>query len=173
MARPRLRHAAAHTTMMSHIVMSFGNRKATFGPGGWVILTEPELRLGVPDPETLILSPDIAGWRRERMPDVPDSAASELPPDWVCEVLSPGTEGHDRIRKMECYRRARVGWAWIVDANARSIEVYENDGAAWRYHSGVVGGAPARLQPFEAVEFDVSEWWAPAEDAPRAGPGTG
>ena len=139
-----------------------------------MILAEPELHLGVPSPQTLVLSPDIAGWRRERMPEVPDTAATDTVPDWVCEVLSPGTESHDRLLKMERYRRAGVGWAWIVDANARSIEVYENDGPTWRYHSGVIGGAPARLQPFEVHEFDLSEWWTPeVPPVPVAAPGAG
>lgn len=162
MARPRLRHSAAHTTMIHHIVGAFGLRKPVGGgPGGWVILTEPELHLGAPDPETLVVSPDIAGWKRERMPEVPDTATTTLPPDWICEVLSPGTESHDRIRKMEWYGRSGVRWAWIVDAVARSIEVYQHNGRVWEFHGGVAGFAPARLEPFDAVEFDISEWWTP------------
>lgn len=166
MARPRVKHADSNTAMASDLRSSFGRRKPGAGPGGWVILSEPELHLGTPDPKLLVLAPDLAGWRRERMPEAPDTPAVELVPDWVCEVLSPGTESHDRIRKMEWYGRSGVRWAWIVDANARSVEVYEHDGRIWQFHGGVVGGSPARLQPFEAVEFDLSEWWAPEAAVP-------
>ncbi len=151
--------------MGAQILVAFGLRRSVLGPGGWLILHEPELDLGVAQPRDLVLAPDIAGWRRERMAEVPDTAASELAPDWICEILSPGTESHDRIRKMECYRRSRVGWAWIVDANARSVEVYENTGLCWAYHSGVIGAEPARLPPFDAIAFDLGEWWAPEPPA--------
>jgi Uma2 family endonuclease len=161
MARPRLRHAAAATVMTHQLVGAFGLRKPVGGgPGGWVLLIEPELHLGTPVPNTLVLAPDMAGWRRERMPEVPDTAFAELAPDWVCEVLSPGTESHDRILKMEWYRRCGVSWAWIVDPRAHSIEVYENNGRTWEFLGGVArGGATARLRPFDAAEFDITEWW--------------
>ncbi len=161
MARPSLRHAAAAGVMGHHLIGAFGLRKPTGGgPGGWIILPEPELHLGAPVPSSLVLAPDLAGWRRERMPEVPDTAAAELAPDWVCEVLSPGTESHDRIRKMEWYGRSGVRWAWIVDPRSRSIEVYEHNGRVWEFLGGVEGEVvTVRIRPFEAVEFDISEWW--------------
>ncbi len=160
MPRPRVRHAAALSTMTADVSAAFGRRRPRAGPGGWVILAEPELHLGQSDPTELALVPDMAGWRRERMPEPPETAAIELAPDWICEVLSPSTEGHDRIRKMDWYGRSRVRWAWLVNPEQRSIEVYEHDGKNWVFHLGAVGNAPVKLQPFEAVEFDVSEWWA-------------
>ena len=54
------------------------------GPGGWWLLIKPDLHLG----EDIVV-PDVAGWRRERLPDVPDEPHLELAPDWVCENLSP------------------------------------------------------------------------------------
>lgn len=72
------------------------------GPGGWILLDEPELHLG-----DAVLVPDLAGWRRERMPHVPeDLVAFELAPDWVCEALSPKTSTLDRVRKMPVYASA-------------------------------------------------------------------
>ena len=164
MPRPRVRHADAQAAMVNDVWDAFGRRKPRSGPGGWIILPEPELHLGQPDPTDLALVPDMAGWRRERRAEPPETAAIEMVPDWICEVLSPGTEGHDRIRKMEWYGRSGVKWAWLVNPEQRSIEVYEHDGTNWVFHLGAVGAAPVRLQPFEAVEFDVSEWWA--VDAP-------
>lgn len=82
--------------------------RARGGPGGWIILDEPELHL-----HGDALVPDLGGWRRERMPELPKVAAFELAPDWVCEVLSPSTQGHDRVRKMRVYTREGVGHVWL------------------------------------------------------------
>lgn len=166
--RPRVWHASSFAAILRDVSDAFGRRKPRGGPGGWILLGEPELHMGVPDADTLVLVPDIAGWRRERMPEPPDTAAIGLVPDWVCEVLSPGTESHDRIRKMAAYGRAGVQWAWIVDADEHSVEVYERVGAEWRFHGGFVGGEPARIQPFDAVEFDLSEWWSLPPDPAQA-----
>src|SRR5207249_2269272 len=88
-------------------------------PGGWWILFEPELHLG-----ENVLVPDHAGWRRERMPLLPDVAAFTLAPDWVCEVISPSTAHIDRGRKLRAYAREQVAHLWFVDPLARTIEVY-------------------------------------------------
>ncbi len=157
---PGNRHAATLSAISADLGNAFARRNTTRGPGGWRMLMRVELHLGHPVPTELVLVPDLAGWKRERLPVVPDAAGMELAPDWICEVLSPGTESHDRIRKMEWYGRSGVKWAWLVHPEQRSIEVYEHDGKNWVFNLGAVGNAPARLQPFEAVEFDVSEWWA-------------
>jgi len=163
--RPRLRHASTHACIVEDVHGGFGRRRSRFGPGGWIILGEPELHLGTPEADSLVLVPDIAGWRRERMPEVPDAAASGLAPDWVCEIVSPGRESHDRVRKLAWYGRVGVGWAWIVDADQRTVEVYERIGGRWVLHDGVADAGAARIAPFGEVEFDLSEWWAPAPSA--------
>ncbi len=171
MARPRLRHAASLGTMTADLTLAFGLRKPrSAGPGGWVLLPEPELHLGGEDPRDLVLTPDIAGWRRERMAEVPDTAASELAPDWICEILSPSTEGFDRIKKMEYYGRVGVKWAWLVNIAARSVEVYQHNGHAWEFLGGTERDASARLRPFDAVEFDLTEWWPLGEPDPGLKP---
>lgn len=162
MPRPRLRHSSTYSAMLADIGSAFGRRKPRGGPGGWIILGEPELHLGIPDADTLVLVPDIAGWRRERMPEVPDTAATALVPDWVGEILSPGRESHDRVRKMAAYGRVGVGWYWVVDVDQRSVEIYERDGALWRVRDGIVDIDQARILPFDEVEFDISEWWTGA-----------
>ena len=81
--RPAPRHARASSALGAKIGDPFDYGG---GPGGWWILDEPELHLADD-----ILVPDIAGWRRERMPDFPDTAFFTLAPDWVCEGRSPGT----------------------------------------------------------------------------------
>src|SRR5207248_4244179 len=79
------------------------------GPGGWWIIPEPELHL-----RNDVLIPDIAGWRVDRMPTLPDTAWFELSPDWICEVLSPSTARIDRSKKLRIYAREGVSFAWFV-----------------------------------------------------------
>jgi Uma2 family endonuclease len=128
------------------------------GPGGWWVLQEPELSLGV-DPDFDPVSPDLAGWRRERMARLPSTAAFSLPPDWVCEVLSPSTEVHDRAEKMPFYARAGVGHAWLVDPVERTLEAFRLDGRTFRPVASHRGDAIVRVEPFEAVEIDLSYLW--------------
>jgi Uma2 family endonuclease len=124
------------------------------GPGGWWILFEPELHLG-PD----ILVPDLAGWRRERMPVLRNVPYFELAPDWVCEVLSTNTARLDRVRKKPTYAREQVGHLWLVDPAVHTLEVYRLEGGQW-VDAGAYGGAEViRAEPFAAVEMDMSQWW--------------
>ena len=119
-----------------------------------MILDEPELHL-----DAHVLVPDLAGWRRERMPSFPDVAWFSLAPDWVCEVLSPSTALIDRTRKQDIYREHGVDWLWFVDPAARIIEVLHRDEASWMV-SGTFGGeGEARIPPFDAVAIDVGALW--------------
>src|ERR1700729_1449695 len=96
--RPASRHARAASRLGAELDGPFARGKG--GPGGWILLDEPELHL-----HGDIVVPDLAGWRRERMPELPDAAAFELAPDWICEVLSPGAAARDRTEKMPLYAR--------------------------------------------------------------------
>jgi Uma2 family endonuclease len=130
-------------------------------PGGWVILDEPELRLGrKPD----VLVPDLAGWRRERMPDAigPDDAPPyyDLAPDWVCEVISASTEAHDRGKKRRVYRREGVGWLWFLVPGEQILEVYRLDNKRWREVDEFEGNIKVRAEPFELIELDLGALWA-------------
>lgn len=90
--RPRSRHALACSALGSEIGAPFHFRPD--GPGGWWILYMPEIHLGED-----VLVPDLSGWRREalpELPELPDVAFPEHAPDWVCEVPSPSTSGRDR-----------------------------------------------------------------------------
>src|SRR5262245_5438055 len=120
--RPALPHANAASTLLSEIHTSF-HRK---GPGGWVILIEPELHFGRD-----VLVPDVAGWRRARLPGVPSDAYLTLAPDWICEVLSRSTESLDRGKKLQIYAREGVGHAWLVDPLAHTLEVMSLETGRW------------------------------------------
>ncbi|WP_437745060.1 Uma2 family endonuclease [Sorangium sp. So ce1504] len=159
--RPAPRHAQAETELATELAGAFGRGRG--GPGGWRILVEPELHF--PDPhapgEIDALVPDIAGWRRERMPELPETAYFALAPDWICEVLSASTEDVDRDEKMPIYAREGVRHAWLVDPIQRTLEVYML-GADRRWGPAVVhrDAARVRVEPFDAVELDLSVLWA-------------
>ncbi|WP_437781221.1 Uma2 family endonuclease [Sorangium sp. So ce1097] len=161
MPRPAPRHAQAETELATELVGAFGRGRG--GPGGWRILVEPELHFPDPDApgEIDALVPDLAGWRRERMPELPETAYFALAPDWICEVLSASTEDVDRHEKMPVYAREGVRHAWLVDPIARTLEVYTL-GEDRRWGPAVVhrDAARVRAQPFDAIELELSVLWA-------------
>jgi len=124
-------------------------------PGGWLFLMEPELHLSG---EALV--PDLAGWRRERMPILPHVSAFEVAPDWVCEVVSPSTESIDRGRKMASYAREQVGHLWLLNPLSQTLEVFRRDGQGWRLMETRTGSATIRVEPFEAHELSLDSLWA-------------
>ncbi len=124
------------------------------GPGGWIILDEPELHFGED-----VLVPDLAGWRRERMPRPPRTAAFTLAPDWVCEVLSPSTAALDRGIKLPVYGREGVRHVWLMDPEARTLEVFRLEGGRYMLLVTHTGLARVRAEPFETLELDLSFLW--------------
>ena len=120
-----------------------------------------------------VVVPDLAGWRRERMPVLPNVAAFELAPDWVCEVVSPSTVRLDRVRKMAVYAREKVTHLWLLDPLAQTLEVYRLEADGWFVVSTHAGAERVRAEPFDAVELDMTRWWLPTpagEDDPADGP---
>lgn len=128
------------------------------GPGGWWIVDEPELSLGV-DPDYDPLVPDLAGWRHVTMPDHPETAQYRAVPDWVCEVVSPGSARHDRVLKLSFYARAGIRHAWLVDPMAETLEVFRLEDSAWVRALAAGGPGSVRAEPFDAVELDLAWLW--------------
>lgn len=105
--------------------------------------------------------PDLAGWRRERLPQVPEElTAFELAPDWVCEVLSPSTSTLDRVRKMPVYAREGVQFAWLLEPIQRTLETFQMAGKQWRTVATWEGDVKVRAVPFDAIELDLGSLWA-------------
>ncbi len=153
--RPAPLHAHAASVLGMDVGSPFHGGPGGRGPGGWWILDEPELHLGEE-----VLVPDLAGWRRERLPRLPSTAWFEQPPDWVCEVLSPSTARHDRIRKRMIYARAGVPWLWHLDPLAKTLEVQRLEGDYYQLRGLFAGGETLRAEPFESVELEMGRWWA-------------
>ena len=150
--RPPALAALAKTALASEIGGPFS--KGRDGPGGWWVINEPELHFG----EDIVV-PDIAGWRRERMPTVPDVAFLTLAPDWVCEVLSASTRKLDLEGKRPVYAREGVGHLWFVDPAARTLEAFALEGGAWTPAGAAREDEPVSLPPFEAVTFPLGALW--------------
>jgi len=150
--RPASLHAVASSVLGAELSGPFHTGRN--GPGGWVILDEPELHLGED-----VLIPDVAGWRRTRMPEIPDVVGFRLPPDWLCEVLSPSTEARDRADKLPIYAREKVSHVWLVDPIARTLEALRLDGDTFRLIGAWRDEARVRVDPFDAIELELSVLW--------------
>jgi hypothetical protein len=151
--RPAAPHAVATSRLASRLIGPFDLGEG--GPGGWLILFEPELHL-----EEDVLIPDLAGWRRTRLPEAPRTAAFTLPPDWVCEVLSPSTETLDRVRKMGAYAREGVRHLWLVDPGAKMLEVYRLEEGRWLRLGAHSGEVSVHAEPFERLPLKLGALWA-------------
>jgi hypothetical protein len=152
--RPRARHALVASALVAKLgpPFQFGDG----GPGGWWLLPEPELHLqGVDKP----IVPDIAGWRTERMPEVPDEAAISLRPDWICEVLSPRTAALDRSKKMRIYAASGVEHAWLIDPQVQTLEVFRLEGTGWHLINTWAEGESACAEPFADISLDLGWLW--------------
>lgn len=150
--RPASPHAHAASTLGMDIGSPF--QRGRGGPGGWWIVFEPELHLGAD-----VMVPDLAGWRRQRMPSMPNVPYFELAPDWICEVVSPSTGRLDRTAKMPAYARERVGYAWIVDPLQQTLEVFRQGDGQWVLIATHAGSERVRAEPFDAVELELDALW--------------
>ena len=152
--RPAPPHAVAKSVLVGFLNQTFQFGRG--GPGGWWIVDEPELHLG----EDIVV-PDIAGWRRERMPQLPNTAYFTLATDWVCEVLSPSTRTLDLGGKRAVYAREGVSYLWFLDPIAHSLEAYELRGTHWVLIDTLFEDASISLPPFDAFSFNLGELWSP------------
>jgi Uma2 family endonuclease len=157
--RPRSRHGLSSSVLGSELVGPFQTGRG--GPGGWWIIDEPELHLG-----DAVIVPDLAGWRRERMPVFPDAPWFDLAPDWACEVLSPSTRRIDTTIKRDLYARHGVTHLWFVDPDARVLEAFALTPEGWRLIAALRDDQAVRVAPFDAVAFSLAALWPPEESAP-------
>ncbi len=156
--RPAMPHARATSSLGVKVGGPFDYDSG--GPGGWWIVFEPELHLGED-----ILVPDLAGWRRKRMPTYPNTAYATLAPDWVCEVLSPGTRRIDLHEKRPIYAREDVPYLWLVDPLERGLEAFELRDGQWVLIASLKDDDAVSVPPFEAISFSLADLWP---DSPAA-----
>jgi Uma2 family endonuclease len=153
--RPRPEHALACVRLAGKLEPSF---RGNGGPDGWWILTEPEIHLGKnPDEETFV--PDLAGWRKERMPKLPPEAYFSVVPDWVCEILSPSNARLDRVKKVPKYAEYGVKYLWLINPREKTLEAFRLENRSWVLIQTFVEADKVKIQPFESMEFDLGALW--------------
>lgn len=164
MPRPRRAHLRSATGLGSFLFGAF--QVGLGGPGGWTIIDEPELHLG-PGPDILV--PDLGGWRPGRLVDAEgvDEPFITTVPDWLCEILSPGTARIDRMKKMPIYAREGVGHVWLVDPKERTVEVFRHHGSSYELVGTMGGDDAVRAEPFDAVEIPTAFLWGKTPEPTR------
>ena len=150
--RPAPAHALARSSLGDELVSPFA--KGRGGPGGWWIIDEPELHFA----EDIVV-PDLAGWRRERMPELPGTAHFTLAPDWVCEVLSNSTRKVDLHEKRPVYAREGIGCLWFIEPTDRTLEAFELHDGQWLLIASAKDDEPVGIRPFDAITFNLGDLW--------------
>ncbi len=150
--RPARRHAAASSGIGGILTPPF--HFGSNGPGGWIIIDEPELHIG-----PHIIVPDLAGWRAERLAGKGDGAYFEEVPDWICEIQSQSTRHVDIGAKRRIYATYEVPYLWYIDPVAQTLEVFKRQKNDWLLTHTFVGGQPVTAPPFDAITFDLKLLW--------------
>jgi Uma2 family endonuclease len=151
--RPARRHVHAASGLGTEVVYSYQFGRG--GPGGWIIYDEPEIYFD----EKNTIVPDLAGWRKERLTTLPEEHRFTVPPDWICEVLSPGTASNDRIKKMRTFARHGVPYVWLVDPFLKTLEVFKLESGRWFWSDAFEGNEKIRAEPFQEVAIDLGVLW--------------
>ncbi|PYR51992.1 MAG: hypothetical protein DMF95_07375 [Acidobacteria bacterium] len=154
--RPSVAHTIATTSLSAFVVGPFDHGRG--GPGGWWILGEPELHLGDD-----VVVPDLAGWRRARLAEMPRGAFLSVAPDWVCETVSPSIERIDRGQKLAIYARESVSSIWLVNPLSETLEAYRLEQGRWLLLNTHAGDVSARIEPFDAIELELWRLWGRSE----------
>ncbi len=152
MPRPSPKHAKVTSDLGAVITYSY--RFGRGGPGGWIILDEPELQMA-----GHILVPDIAGWRKERFPSPLETNWIDVPPDWICEVLSPATVRLDKTRKMPIYAEHAVRHIWLINPMDKTLDVFRLTSGGWLLVNAYVENDKVGAEPFQEIEIDLADLW--------------
>lgn len=139
----------------------FDRRPGGRGPGGWIFATEVDIYFDAHN----TLRPDVAGWRRERLAELPGEVPIRVVPDWTCEVLSTNKR-NDLVKKKRVYHRHRVGHYWIADPTEQTLAVYRWSDEGFLEVLTTERGERVRAEPFEAVELSVGVLFGDDEDEP-------
>ncbi len=147
--RPAPKHTLTSSALGAELFQSFHKKD-----DGWWILDEPELHL-----DNHILVPDLAGWRKQRLPQLPETAWFEIAPDWICEILSPGTAKIDRCEKMPVYAELGVAYLWLIDPLLKTLEVYQLQQARWFLDQSLKDNDTVCAEPFSQHSFNLNKLW--------------
>jgi Uma2 family endonuclease len=158
--RPSRKHGFCATALGAAVTVPYQFGEGG-GPGGWIFIIEPEIRLG-----ENILVPDLAGWRRKNFPFQEDSNWIAIAPGWVCEVLSPNTFRNDKVKKMPIYARHGVEHIWLIDPVAMTLDVFRLESSGWLMLGSYAEKDKVRAAPFQDIEIDLDGLWLESLERP-------
>jgi Uma2 family endonuclease len=161
MSRP----GAAHHRALVHCSRALDRFDQELDGHGWWIRQEFEVRF----PGDRLAVPDLAGWRADGYPELPDDNPLRIVPDWCAEVLSASTGSDDRTLKLPLYASAGVAHVWLIDPALRTIEAYESTEGRPTLAATARDADVARLPPFDAM-LSLVAWWKSATDTAAASP---
>jgi Uma2 family endonuclease len=150
--RPGGKHILISSNVGSELHGPF--QKGKNGPGGWWILQEPEVHLSL-DNEVAV--PDLAGWRKERLPEIPESHKFTVIPYWICEIFSPATETFDRQVKMPLYARYAIRFLWLIHPINKTLEAFHLVDTEYSLQGVYKSGDKLSIMPFQDIELKVSD----------------
>ena len=160
-AAPDVLHSGAQMGLASLIRPPFHRRGGGSTPGGWWIHGEVDIRLGENG-----YRPDLAGWRRERVPTMPTERPVAVRPDWICEVISASNAGNDLIKKMRRYAQAGVPHYWIVDPATETLNVFRLEEPGYLNVLTAERNQLVRAEPFDAIELRIGLLFGDDPDDP-------
>jgi Uma2 family endonuclease len=120
-------------------------------PGGWWFATEVLIDFG-PKQQ---FRPDVSGWRRERMPDRPTGSVVSVPPDWICEIISPSNASNDTVKKKRAYHKHQVPHYWLLDPVRETLSVLRWSPDGYIEVLSAMRGERVKAEPFDAIELQV------------------
>jgi Uma2 family endonuclease len=159
-AMPSAPHGLAQRVVGGRVGDSYSRRPGGNRPGGWWIVTEVEIQLD----EHEVYRPDLSGWRRERLPELPRESPILVRPDWVCEVLSQSNARNDLVKKMRVYHRCGVPHYWIIDPDQETLTVYRWTADGYLVALTAQREERVRAEPFSEVDLSVGTLFGEDDD---------
>ncbi|MEO7331286.1 MAG: Uma2 family endonuclease [Minicystis sp.] len=150
-AMPSFLHGGTQAGLTGRLDGPYNRRPGGRWPGGWRFATETEILFE----DQQVYRPDVAGWRRERLPELPRESPLTLRPDWVCEIVSPSNERNDVVKKMRTYQRCGVPHYWLLDPIAETLIVYRWSKDGYILVLSAEGEERVSAEPFDAMSFSV------------------
>lgn len=154
--------SVAHSRSQTQIILQLRefNRRQGRRPGGWWLLTE----IHVEYQDHQIHCHDLAGWRRDRVPEMPSGWPVKIRPDWVCEVVSPTHEKRDMVDKPKVLHAAEVPHLWLLNPEEKMLLVQRWSPAGYTTVLAASSGQTVRAEPFELIEIRASVLFGEEED---------
>jgi Uma2 family endonuclease len=153
-------HQFIASALSGFLAVPLQHRPGARERGEWWIIPDCDVRL---EPHEIV-QPDVAGWRRTRLPDPWHTRPIDVVPDWACEILSPSNARHDLVTKRGLYARFGVRHYWLIDPATRTLTALELRGELWVELGAWDDMATARIAPFDAIELEVGALFPPAPE---------